>query len=104
MKAILLATLTLLAALPASAIPHGGCCARVGGSCISSCNKIGGCTGSGDCTLTWTTGASLASTACRPALPGGIEPAPARLENLTRPALAVAPPAPATLAPVSQGE
>ena len=30
-------------------IAHGGCCAHVGGGCISWCNKTEGCTGNGDC-------------------------------------------------------
>jgi hypothetical protein len=34
-----------------SKISTGGCCAKVGGACISKCTKNGGCTGNGDCTV-----------------------------------------------------
>jgi hypothetical protein len=30
-------------------IKNGGCCAHVGGACITWCNKEEGCTGDGDC-------------------------------------------------------
>lgn len=30
-------------------IEKGGCCAKVGGGCVSWCNKSGGCTGNADC-------------------------------------------------------
>jgi hypothetical protein len=34
-----------------SKIPPGSCCAKVHNACISTCNKPGGCTGKGDCTV-----------------------------------------------------
>jgi len=30
-------------------IPQGGCCATVLGSCVTICNRVGGCTGNSDC-------------------------------------------------------
>jgi hypothetical protein len=45
-------TLTLRDLPRVKQIAHGGCCAHVGGGCISWCNKTEGCTGSGDCDVT----------------------------------------------------
>ena len=49
MKPFVFCTLLLAAVVPALAIDQGACCAKVGGACISTCKRPGGCTGSGDC-------------------------------------------------------
>jgi hypothetical protein len=86
---LLLAASSLLAALPAAAVSHGACCAKVHNVCISSCPKAGGCTGQGDCTLAFKTAGNtsidLDSPAGRLAL-ATLKPVDqARLREITTP-------------------